>query len=355
MQDTHTYTNANHSSDSSVVEIETMTAVLSDDSRRIFEFVNFMTICDIVGLFGIIANIINLIVFYKQGFSYNVNIALFGLTISDICCLVMLVWSSICLNPLLATSRIPWRTEEVMYLTGAWPHVCFCRITSFITVYITVERYLSIAIPLKIKQIVTPKRTTLTICLIYVVNIMTLVPEYTTSYLDWVRVPERNISLLGIKFTSSRPSVDGLCYVMHSLFSMTSFFGVVVFTCVLVIKLRQSSEWRQKTTLYNENRSCVSAREQRTVKMVVLIASILIVCYIPGASIATAVFIVGPDLSIKGRHINICVAIWSIAYCFQSVNSSINIFIYYRMSSKYRDTFQMFFNSFIHDQIKSVH
>lgn len=318
-------------------------SILSNEGRTIFEILNFVVICGLFGLFGIISNIINIIIFCKQGFANTSNIAFFGLAISDLCCLVSLEWISITMNPYFATSGLAWVLPDVMYLTGAWPHACFCRITSYITVYLTAERYISISLPLKVKEMITPKRTTLIVCSIYLVNLGTLIPEYTTSFLGWRFVPEKNTTLVALIFTTSRSQVEGLCYVLHSIFSTTSFFGVLIFTVILVNTLRRSSEWRKEATSNSSQKVTTSTRDKRTIKMVVLIATILIICYTPGAAVAMATFAVGPEFSIKGRYINTCVAAWSIAYVFQTFNSSVNIFLYYNMSSKYKHTFDNFF------------
>lgn len=315
-----------------------MPTVLTIKERTMFEIVNFVSISGIVGAFGIVANIVNSIVFYKQGFKNTVNIGFFGLAISDTTCLVTLLWASISMNPLLSSLGIPWFAMDVMYLSAAWPHICFSRITAFITVYVTAERYLSIALPLKVKQLITQRIATSTICLIYFVNLTTLVPEYATSYLGWRFVLERNDTLVGIIFTSSRKRVEGVVFVLHFILGMASFVGVVVFTTLLVVKLGQSSKWRNELTPCHSKQTAISNRDKRTVKMVVLIASVLIVCYAPGAVISLTTFIVGPEFNIRGKFVNICEATWSIALTFQSINSSVNIFIYYSMSSKYKQT-----------------
>lgn len=325
---------------------DTEVGVFSNRGRDIFESVaeNVLFVSGMIGLLGITSNIINIIIFYKQGFNNTVNIAFLALAISDLCCLFTLEWISICMNSFVI-SGLPWAAPEVMYLSGGWPHICFSRITSYITVYITAERYLSIALPLKVKQIVTPTRTTLILILIYIVNLATLIPEYATSYLHWKSVPGRiNATIIGLVFTSNRNNVEGICYVIHSLLSMTSLQGVVIFTAVLIIKLRRSSKWRKESTSRHELRGSISAREQKTVKMIVLIASVLIFCNTPGAIISMSSFIVGPELSITGKYLSVCVAAWSFACSFQIFNSSVNIFLYYKMSSKYKETFIKLFS-----------
>lgn len=325
-----------------------MAKFLSDHVREIFEIVNLVCVASIIALFGIVANMINMIVFYKQGFKNTVNIGFCALAFSDITCLITLQCASIYMNPVLASTWVHWLPLETYYLLIAWPHVCFSKITSYITVYLTAERYFSIALPLKVKDLINPRTATSILCMIYIFNLMILVPEYATSYIGWRFVPERNATLIGLIFTSSRRSVEGIVNILHFILGMASFVGAVVFTSLLVIKLKQSSRWRRQATSTNSNREGISNRDKKTVKMVVLIACVLIVCYVPGALISLGIFIGGPEFSIRGKYVNICEAMWTIAYIFHAINSSVNIFVYYKMSSKYRETLLMFLQSHKH-------
>lgn len=320
-----------------------MLRILSEEERTTVEIVNLVSICGIISIFGISSNIINVIILHKQGFKNTVNIGFFGMAVSDINCLLSLTWGSVCMNPLLTSLGTYWFSMEVMYLTVAWPHICFTRITSWITAFVTAERYLSIALPLKVKRLITPKTTTLIMCVIYVINLVSLAPEYATSYLGWRFVPARNETLIGILFTSSRQSTEGVIYFLHFMLGMTSFTGVVVFTILLVMKLVQSSKWRMGVTQNNSNREAISERDKRTVRMVIFIATVLIFCYSPAALISLSTFILGPEFNIRGKYINTCEAMWSTAFIFQAINSSVNIFVYYSMSSKYRQTFHEVF------------
>lgn len=316
--------------------------VLSTEDRFVFEVVNYVTLCTIIGLFGIASNIINALVFFKQGFNNTVNISFFGLAISDMFCLVTLEWVCICLNPLFVASDVPWMSLEVQYLTGAWPHVCFSRITSLITAYVAAERCLCIAIPLKVKQILTPRRTTAAIIVIFFVNLVTLVPEYATSYIGWKLYPSRNATLLGLVFTSDRKYVEGLVFVLNSILGITSFSAVIIFTVILIVKLKYSSAWRKKVSSQHEKLEHVSHREKKTMKMVSIIAIILIVCYTPGTIISMTTYVVA-EFHLLGGYVNICMVTWSFVFVFQAINSSVNIFLYYFMSSNYKVVFDELF------------
>lgn len=145
----------------------------------------------------------------------------------------------------------------------------------------------------------------LRLCVIFSVNLITLIPDYVNSYLGWKFNCKRNSTLYGLTFMGNRKTVGGVAYVLNSFLGMTSFVGVILFTAVLVTKLGQASKWRKKTTLGYHQHQSMSTRDQKTVKMIVLIATILIVCYSPSALISTAAFIIGNEFDRLGKYVNV--------------------------------------------------
>lgn len=153
-----------------------ISGIINDFQFGLFEIINFVCLSTVISIFGIVANIINITIFFKQGFTTTVNISFFGIAISDLCCLITLLWVIIWLNPFMSNSEVPVAALEFQYLTGACPHAVCGRITSYITVYVTAERCLCVLLPLKVKQIVTPARTTVVVCLIFIINFLTNSP-----------------------------------------------------------------------------------------------------------------------------------------------------------------------------------
>lgn len=316
---------------------------LTDDARHIFELVNYIFLGNFLAVFGIISNVINIAVFKKQGLHTSVNIGFTGLAVSDLCGLVALLWFNICVNPLFVRSDVRMMPSEVQHLTGGWPHGCFSKITGWITVYITAERCLCITMPLKVKAIITPKRTIFTIVIIYAVIIASLIPEYATAYLDWKWYPSTNRTLLGLVFTPERSKVEGLTFLLYAIYLLVSFVIVIVLTSILVFNLKQKAQWRKESTSNNKQSDTISSRDKKTMTIVVVIAVVLIVCSTPTVIISVTGFLV-PDFSVVGRHVNYFFAAWSIGFLFDAFNSSINIVLYYYMSSKYRQTFHDIFS-----------
>lgn len=227
--------------------------------------------------------------------------------------------------------------SEVQHLTGGFPHACFARITCWITVFITAERCLCITTPLKIKQIITPRRSTLIICSIYILMIASLMPEYATMYIGWKFYDNKNQTLLGLITTEDNKKVSGLTFLLYAVYIVVSFFAVIVFTTVLVVKLKHKTQWRKESTFDAKQSDTISSRDQKTINMVIVIASVLIVCFTPSVLLSAAGFI-EHDFFVVGKYSNLFFATWSFGFVFDSFNSSVTIILYYNMSSKYRRT-----------------
>lgn len=311
--------------------------IFSDDQRVIFEIVNESVVCCLLGLFGMLSNLINMIVFVKQGLNNTINIGLFGLSFSDFAGVSTLVWFGICKNPFFQSSDIPVMPGEFSYLTGAWAHGVFARITCWHTAYATAERCLCIAVPLKCKRIITPFRTTVIICSIYLMTFISVSPQYGSAYIDWKYFETKNRTLLGLVFRQNREQLEGISFLLHASLGLLSFTAVIIFTAILVIKLRQRTRWRKKSASEIDVNEGISDKDRKTVKMILLIAIVLIICYTPGLMNGVLNF-AEPEFSGIGRYYNEFLVAWSFANVFESVNSSINILFFYTMSSKYRAT-----------------
>lgn len=306
-------------------------------------------ICQTVAVFGVLANIINIVIFSKQGFIDRINISLLALAVSDLMSLLFIMWSNICFTQDFRKLDIPLVSTEVQLISGSWPHVIFTRTTGWITAFITLERCLCVTIPLKVKTIFTKKRHVISMVSIFVVTIWCSMLAYVSLGLDWKFYPDRNKTLLGLIYRMSiheRKITDSVGYAISGVFMpITCFCSVVTLTIILVAKLNQQRAWRKAmmsadgdTMLSKTLNSHVSGRDQKAAMMIILISVIFIICFLP----AVGIFIVGyaePELSYDGVYKNMFLVTLSISFTTEAINSSINIFVYISMSTKYREVF----------------
>lgn len=316
--------------------------LISDHDYRIYELVNFSIITTVISVCGVVTNLMNIAVFYRQGFDNTMNISFLGLSISDLCSLVTMLLCNMFMSPFFRNVGARVASTEMQYLIAGLPHICFVRITSWITVFVTAERCLCITFPLKIKQMITPRRTTLVICTIYTLIILSFEPEYETCYYGWKFDITANTTVIGLLFRNNRQRVEGVTFIVFGMLGFVSFIMVIIFTLILVTQLNKKSKWRKDANLEKFQSESISSRDRKTVAMVAMIATVLIVCYTPGVIVSMATFCV-PEFSVTGRYVNAYFTGWSFVVIFESFNSSVNIFLYYYMSSKYRETFHLTF------------
>ncbi|XP_012945533.1 adenosine receptor A1-like [Aplysia californica] len=324
--------------------------IVSDEQWYIVQVVNLVVISGLLSLFGVASNIINIVVFAKQGFQDSMNISLMGLAVSDLCSLLTMIWISICMNPLFYLSDLRFDPRDIMYLTGSAPHYLFVKIATFITAFITFERCLCIAVPLKVKTIITPERTKTIIISIYVAMVVLLIPFCLGNRLEWVFDFTRNTTVLKTTYTAEREMLEAITYLTQGVFATTfSFIFVFCCTVVLVVKLNSKTKWRQATAAKSDLAAeGVGVKDRKVVKMVTLIAAIFIVCAVP-PPLLFFYMLFDQDFRIDGVYRNLYLAVWSSSFLTETVNSSVNIFVYLKMSSKYR---AVFMKTFLNNQEK---
>ena len=86
--------------------------------------------------------------------------------------------------------------------------------------------------------------------------------------------------------------------------------------------------------------SSISPQELALTKMLIGIAMLFIVCVFPNA-LFRFVWLFMPEMNIGSRYHNFDLSGLWILETFTYVNSSLNIFVYYTIGSRYRETFWM--------------
>ncbi|KAI8783641.1 growth hormone secretagogue receptor type 1 [Biomphalaria glabrata] len=309
---------------------------------EMLSLVNNAGICTLIGLMGLVANVINMLVFVRQGLNTSMNISFFSMAISDIVRILSVEWANICFNPYVEKLQVSIMFNYLFYVTGGWAAFCASRITLHITLYITVERCLCIVFPLTIRKFITITRTKMVIVLIYIANILTLVPECMTVYLAWVYDGNTNATVLSIGFRDFGVRTKGVTFMLHVFLIVIGLFSIVVMTTVLVLQLRRRRKWRMKNSSRGFSKTSLTSRDRRAAALVIAVATAVAVCYIPIVSLSLVTLFV-PDFYIGGKYYLYFKESWALAFLSGIINSSSNIIIYYHMNSKFKETFLKLF------------
>lgn len=195
------------------------------------------------------------------------------------------------------------------------------------------------------KGIFTPKRVAAIISSTFIVLIVSATPFYAVNVFSMKFHPGRNRTVLGLIRTEDRTSVETVLYAINNIIvPFGAFITVIICTATLVLKLQRKTQWRKSAT--SGNSDAMLNRDQKVTNMVVIISTVFIASFIPNCVIFIGMT-AEPELAIDGMYKNTFIIIFGFGFVLESLNSAVNIFIYYNMSSKYRTVFRHIFRMMV--------
>ncbi|KAK3737089.1 hypothetical protein RRG08_016395 [Elysia crispata] len=289
-----------------------------------------------LGLGGVLINLINTAVFFKMGLSDGVTQNFLILSIFDgilsTSALVNSI-SYILLNT--AYTRGGPVAEKLQAVVWAsiisWP---FSQIISCITTtVIAVVRCCCVAMPLRVKQVLTARRQLLAI-VFFSVNVDSfLIYIFAPSVLIRITDPITNITsvvYLGAHYDTLN--------IFTNIFLYITFVIVIVCLVILIISLNQSSKFRDQSASASgapEKRK-EKSREVRVVQTVILVAAMFIIFNLP-TIILSIIRQVNPGFSVRGNLKNLYNFFLIIMETALLLNVVVNIFIYLSFNTRYRN------------------
>ncbi|XP_076464817.1 formyl peptide receptor-related sequence 6-like [Babylonia areolata] len=293
-------------------------------------------------LIGAPGNIINTIVFYKQGLKDRVNLCLFTLSLTDEFHLIMgILHHGEQLYLQFTTRDLFGPVDTFLTNYNSLGLFGFNYISYILSAIIATERCLCILNPLKFQTLLRTKTMAIIITVAYIL-ILGLCFITTFRYrVGCVYDPAIN--------TIIKTGVSGTFYKAHKDFidNLESFvFGVglpgtvmivvITATRITTVKLREVVTWRAGSS------SEISPREVALTKMLVANSILFLVCLFPVAVVRFS-WLFLPGMTTGTSNMNFLLSTFWIAEFFTYVNSSLNIFVYYVMGSRYRETFWALF------------
>ena len=300
----------------------------------------------VIAAFGIAGNIANIMVYFKMGFAESVNVSLIALACADLGGVLTACITQIFFLPIF--EKVPILPGLFVFTVSSYPHVVLTRLSGLIIAFISLERYLCVFMPLKIKDILVPKRTLAVMAAIFAAVVPPIAVIYFRYPLGWMFFPEQNRSLFTI--VPVQDSVIESAFMIFQLYSSTvlpiaSFLVVTLCTILLSVSLVRSKRWRDSNkqgqleadVVGDKKKTKSSTKEVKVIKMVVAIATVFIVSTIPSC-IHIIIVMLFPEFDINGRYSNVFNIAGHSFFVIDLINSSANIIIYYNMSTKFRQT-----------------
>jgi hypothetical protein len=168
-------------------------------------------------------------------------------------------------------------------------------------------------------------------------------PIFVVNKLSAKFSPERNRTIIGIEVDANKESVETIYFAINNFFlPFTAFIIIIVCTTILVVSLKKRTKLRKQTMANNQED--ITKKNQKVARMVVMISSLFIFCFVP-IGIAYLTISIEREMYYGGKLFNIGNVMGGIGILFVTVNSSCNIFLYYYMSTKFRHVFRSIFCS----------
>nr|KAG5709228.1 hypothetical protein BaRGS_017980 [Batillaria attramentaria] len=297
--------------------------------RALFCWVNLVLVA-----IGVPTNVLNCVVFFRQGLRDRMNLCLFSLASVDMLFVGLYYFSGLyCLvgefgDPELA-EWLKWTLRQSM--TGL--HTGFMLSSGCLTAIISVEKCVCVFLPMKAATLMRT-RTMAVLIASTVLCLQGLCLQFPLQmYVGDGVAPVSNRTTYRLRSTrlylDNRLLFDFLeNTVIMAVIPFLTFIVVVVATTVTVIQLKRAISWRKKSTAGADIR-----KEVALVKMLVVVSAIYIFTASPNIALGLARSFVH-DFWFTRRYANIFLATHALYIDMGMLNSSINFFVYLARSSR---------------------
>ncbi|GFN84998.1 chemosensory receptor a [Plakobranchus ocellatus] len=323
-------------------------------------------IVQIINLAALIGNSLNIAVFVKLGFSEPSNISLIALAVADLSCVMLSLWAIMSILISFSNLTLPFHAINLSYVTGGGMFTFASRTIAWITAFISFERCLCIVVPLKMKKLITPRSTLTAIIIIVAFTFCPFFYAYLRYRFEWVFYPNLNATILDIVPIDYFILLEKIIAIFCGVIQPPLAFAIVLIcTVFLIVQLRKISSWRKSATSVKsqwadksgENPAPISPprkdrlshKEERLVKMVLVIAATFIVSNTP-TCVMLLCNVVFEEFSMFGVYRRIYFVLAVATALGQSVSGSVNILIYYNMASKFRSCLRRLLRLERHEQ-----
>ncbi|KAK6970734.1 serpentine receptor class gamma-16 [Biomphalaria glabrata] len=321
---------------------------ISEEIVEFFFLLNFFILNAITGSIGLVVNVIKVIVFFKLGLRDSTNISFFVLSLADAGVGLLLIGFSVVFNPLFkdAVTYIEISVSISFYCL-TWPYGFFSRVASLMTAVITVERFLCITFPLKVKEILNPTVATVTSVTLTLAVLASVMPAFKARTLGLVFSEKLNQTILGIVLSDDKEEYLSLTYLFSffamGVFQILSIVIIVIFTIALTHKFLQITNWRNRVSTKSDE---LSSKEKRLVKMIIFMSISFLIFSIPGMIFCLfAVF--DESFAYEGPCRNLYLIFSSLIFPPDSLNSLVNFFLLLYMSSKFKNVVRLMYEGII--------
>ncbi|KAK3592054.1 hypothetical protein CHS0354_019310 [Potamilus streckersoni] len=300
----------------------------------------------ILTISGLTGNVISLVILLQSKMRTPTGICLTSLTISDSLFLVTnMMRKSTCIidrfNTLVSNNFNATSFAALFYLK-----LSFSRITTWITVLISVERLIAVIFPLKAKIWITKRRMLAASIFIYVTTLASISPiaaQYKVDYFYDQKLKAESAYIATSDFYNNNK--DGLKihneYFLTIVFRYIPMLLMIILNAGIAITLGRGRRWRNTMQLSSNNEQRVR-EEKRVTIMLLVVAVIFLLCLTPGDVLLIVSDIIKGFRFLGTQH-NIFLVLSDVSLLFEIFNSSVNFIIYMAWNKQFNAIYRKLF------------
>ncbi|CAL1541527.1 unnamed protein product, partial [Lymnaea stagnalis] len=317
---------------------------------------------------GAVGNVLCIKTFFRLGISDGVNLSLLSLAASDLFYLISALINTISFM-LHSAEELSLYTvwfpvdPEAIFLVFASTGSSFYAISMLVTTFITVVRCLAVVQPLKYRNLISRQTTAIIISIFTLVSITSAILVVALAGIPPPIDSNSNTTRPTLLFFPERVLMKDIIYGTRDII-LPLASQIIVGLCVVIMAryLRKASIFRHKhsrNTAMNTQKSIsmignlvrrnvktvtdpesakVVGKELQVVQQMLLIAVVYSLCNMPKV-VFNMTLISVPDFYSGGRYSAVYFTSNIIRELIQSVNASVDIFIYWKYNSKFRSHF----------------
>ncbi|KAL8583972.1 hypothetical protein ACOMHN_048579 [Nucella lapillus] len=312
-------------------------SVLSYETEQVVYLIHSLGIIPVLFVTGAPLNLLNMLVFFKQGLSDRINVCLFSLALVDLLYLILVFVFNV--------ARAYWRLAEGQWADAAFRYSINSGLLGLygisyaafvLSALISMERCVCVLFPLKARRCISTRA----MVMIIVLSVLTLIGlrfvvlarlKVVCLYKEPSGRVEWAVSMNAFYFRN-KALIDHLESVFFGFIVVVgSSIVVLVTTVITAIRLQQTLRWRHQTS------STLSSKEIGVVKMILCLSIEFIILSLPKIVLRFSTLI-SPHLTPVGMYRNLYNILVSVVEFSSYVSSVVNFFVYYFCSSKYRET-----------------
>jgi len=314
--------------DSVEYEVNPHNVTQSAPKESAVEFVVYGILLVGVGILGLLGNVISIVVLTRPQMKSSINIILVGLVSCD----SILIVTSILMFGIKALSFnyeihvFPYICGPVVYPVGLIAQSGSC----YLTLAVTIERYLAVCWPLKARHLCSQGRSKLAVAVFLGISIIYNIPRWLE--ITWTPA-ETGVGAYASP-TQLRENKDYIDIYVNWMYLV--FMYIIPFSCLAILNLLTFLEIRRAS----QRRARLSSQEQKEHNLATMFLVVVLVFFI-----CNALPLVNNIMEAVGglSFADIPDGLLAVANLFVTINSSINFLIYCLFGNKFRTIFMQIF------------